>query len=92
MAEQEPVVIQDQLFNDLVRKYQDFIDPGEDSVVSATCMEQASDLKLNHGYVDAIQKMLNLGEQRVVVSLDDIRDFDRSIADGYGGDTMHAHG
>jgi DNA replication licensing factor MCM3 len=37
----------------------------------------------NYNYREAIKRMLDLNQVRLIVNLDDLRDYDRTYADGY---------
>ncbi|EMR08884.1 hypothetical protein PNEG_02668 [Pneumocystis murina B123] len=62
-------VLPDQLFNDRVRIWQEYLDNRLDdpNVVN---------------YHEAIKRMLHLEERRLTVNIDDIRDYNRNLADG----------
>ncbi|BFZ61457.1 MCM DNA helicase complex subunit [Saitoella coloradoensis] len=62
-------ILQDQAFQDRVRVFQEFLDHQTDEVGRTN-------------YRDAIKRMLNMGERRLVVSLDEIRDYNREYSDG----------
>ncbi|KAG4305372.1 hypothetical protein PORY_000928 [Pneumocystis oryctolagi] len=62
-------VLPDQLFNDRVRIWQEYLDyvPNDPNVVN---------------YHEAINRMLYLGERRLIVNIDDVRSYNRDLADG----------
>ncbi|KTW32404.1 MCM DNA helicase complex subunit MCM3 [Pneumocystis jirovecii RU7] len=62
-------VLQDQLFNDRVRIWQEYLDHRSDdpNIIN---------------YHEAIRRMLHLEERRLIVNIDDIRDYNRDFADG----------
>ncbi|KAF3918577.1 hypothetical protein AA313_de0200922 [Arthrobotrys entomopaga] len=70
MATQASTTIADQQVEDRVRKFSDFLDP------------PASVQNANRRYTQAIRDMLNRGQRRVILSLDDIRDFNSELATG----------
>jgi DNA replication licensing factor MCM3 len=59
--------IYDDVQNDRIRKFQEFLDPHDESQKS---------------YTDDIKLMLQKGERRLQVSLDEIRTHDRELSDG----------
>lgn len=59
----------DALYNDRVRQFTEFLDPSDPDAVSSS-------------YHDEIRRMLLTGRSRLVVSLDDIREFDRRLWSG----------
>lgn len=61
-------VLQDQLLKDRSRVFQEFLDVDDDSAA--------------FNYKDAVKRMLRLGERRLIVNLDDLRDYNRAYCDG----------
>ncbi|PWW73169.1 MCM-domain-containing protein [Tuber magnatum] len=59
--------ITDQVFKDRVRQFSEFLDPNDED---------------QRSYTDAIKLMLNRGQQRLQVNLDEIRNHNRELADG----------
>ncbi|KTW31417.1 hypothetical protein T552_00061 [Pneumocystis carinii B80] len=62
-------ILPDQLFNDRVRTWQEYLDNRLDdpNVVN---------------YHEAIKRMLHIDQRRLIVNIDDIRDYNRELADG----------
>lgn len=65
-------VFQDAIFLDRVRVFEEYLDH---SVSTATNLSQTN-------YKDAILRMLQTQSRRLVVNLDEIRDFNRDLASG----------
>ncbi|KAG0127022.1 MCM2/3/5 family-domain-containing protein [Tuber indicum] len=59
--------ITDQVFKDRVRQFSEFLDPNDDD---------------QRSYTDSIKLMLNRGQRRLQVNLDEIRNHNRELADG----------
>ncbi|CUS10282.1 unnamed protein product [Tuber aestivum] len=59
--------ITDQVFKDRVRQFSEFLDPNDED---------------QRSYTDAIKLMLNRGQRRLQVNLDEIRNHNRELADG----------
>ncbi|CAZ82208.1 unnamed protein product [Tuber melanosporum] len=59
--------ITDQVFKDRVRQFSEFLDPNDED---------------QRSYTDSIKLMLNRGQRRLQVNLDEIRNHNRELADG----------
>lgn len=66
LSKMEATPTADALFNDRVRRFTEFLDPSDPDAASSS-------------YHDEIRRMLLTGRSRLVVSLDDIREFDRHL-------------
>ncbi|KAK6346821.1 MCM DNA helicase complex subunit [Orbilia brochopaga] len=70
MAAAPTTTIPDQQIEDRVRLFSDFLDP------------PASNRNADRKYTQAVREMLNRGQRRLIVSLDDIRNHDSKLARG----------
>ncbi|WOO85896.1 DNA replication licensing factor mcm3 [Vanrija pseudolonga] len=60
-------VLADDLMRDRARQFTEFLE---------------DERQINYNYREAIRRMLDLEQNRLIVNLDDLRDYDRSYADG----------
>ncbi|GMK54294.1 hypothetical protein CspeluHIS016_0108800 [Cutaneotrichosporon spelunceum] len=66
-AQDAAIVAEDDLMRDRARQFVEFLD---------------DENQANYNYRGEIKRMLDMEQQRLIVNLDDLRDYDRSYADG----------
>ncbi len=64
----DPPILLDDLLQSRLRQFTEFL--------------EQEDANLTYNYKEGVRKMLDRGEVRLIVNLDDLRDYDRSYADG----------